>query len=69
MKVFSIAKGFYWLSKHVPSELSQKEVDLKQVPTFILNWITSDGGGDVKSQYLSNDSTTLGRTPFIRYLS
>ena len=27
MKVFSIAKGFYRLSKHVPPELGQKEFD------------------------------------------
>jgi putative transposase len=27
MKVFSIAKGFYQLSKHLPSELNQKEFD------------------------------------------
>jgi hypothetical protein len=27
MKVFSIAKGFYRLSKQVPPELSQKEFD------------------------------------------
>lgn len=27
MRVFSIAKGFYGLSKHVPPELSQKEFD------------------------------------------
>src|SRR5512143_3066329 len=27
MRVFSIAKGFYQLSKHVPPELTQKEFD------------------------------------------
>jgi putative transposase len=27
MEVFSIAKGFYWLSKNAPPELSQKELD------------------------------------------
>jgi putative transposase len=31
MRVFSIAKGFYWLSKHMPPELNQKEFDRLRV--------------------------------------
>ncbi|MEM4721944.1 MAG: hypothetical protein QXT73_07805 [Candidatus Methanomethylicaceae archaeon] len=59
MKVFSIAKGFYWLSKNAPAELSRKELDRLRALTIY---------GDTKKVKLVYETFGITRATVYRWL-
>ena len=59
MKVFSIGKGFYRLSKHAPSELSQKELDRLRALTIY---------GETKDVKLVCETFGISRATLYRWL-